>query len=106
MLAKINNHLARQSSRTGSEHISNPDAKQVNLEHVLPESNPATWRPAFASGVNPKDYVYRIGNLTLLGAKINRDAADKSFADKKTIALDNSSLKILSLIHISEPTRQ
>jgi len=94
MLAKINNHLARQSSRTGSEHISNPDAKQVNLEHVLPESNPATWRPAFASGVNPKDYVYRIGNLTLLGAKINRDAADKSFADKKTIALDNSSLKI------------
>ena len=46
------------------------------------------------SGVNPADYVYRIGNLTLLTAKINRDAANKSFSDKKKMALTGSSLKI------------
>jgi hypothetical protein len=94
ILAKINNHLAKQSSQTGAEHIANPDAKQVNLEHVLPESIPANWVTAFSGGVKADDYVYRIGNFTLLLSKVNRDAADKSFADKKAIALDSSTLKI------------
>ena len=72
-LASISNHLARQSSATGAEQIANPDAKEVNLEHVFPESNPASWRSAFSSGANPADYIYRIGNLTLLRTKVNRD---------------------------------
>lgn len=93
-LAKISNYLARQSGPTGGEQIANPNAKQVNLEHVLPESLPSSWRGAFSSGIKPEDYLYRIGNLTLLSAKINRSAADNSFADKKTIALDASNLKI------------
>jgi uncharacterized protein with ParB-like and HNH nuclease domain len=91
MLAKINNYLRNQS---GGEEIVNPDAKQVNLEHVLPQNFPSSWRAAFSSGVNPDDYVHRIGNLTLLNAKQNRLVADKSFSDKKSIALDGSTLKI------------
>jgi len=93
-LAKITNHLSRQSSPTGGELIANPDAREVNLEHVFPESNPASWHGAFSNTVNPADYIYRIGNLTLLRARINRDQADKSFGDKRRIGLDGSKLKI------------
>jgi uncharacterized protein with ParB-like and HNH nuclease domain len=93
-LAKISNYLAKQSSQSGAEQITNPDSREVNLEHVLPQSLPAGWRTAFSSGLNPADYVNRIGNLTLLTTKVNSDAADKSFSDKKSIALDKSSLKI------------
>ena len=93
-LAKITNQMARQASQGGAEQVANPDARQVNLEHVLPESNPSSWRPAFSKGANPADHIYRLGNLTLLLVKVNRDAADKSFADKKRLALDASKLKI------------
>jgi hypothetical protein len=91
-LAKINNHLDRQAG--GAEQIVDPDAKNVNLEHVLPQAVPAAWRSSFSADADPEDYVYRIGNLTLLNAKINRAAADKSFADKKTLALNGSKLAI------------
>lgn len=93
-LAKITNHLAKQSSPTGGEQVANPDARQVNLEHVFPESNPSAWRPDFSLGVDPADYIYRIGNLTLLLVKPNKLAADKSFGDKKKIALNASGLKV------------
>jgi hypothetical protein len=93
-LAKVTNHLARQSSPTGAEQVANPDARQVNLEHVFPESNPSAWREDFSPGVNPADYIYRIGNLTLLLVKPNKVAADKSFGDKKKIAFNGSGLKI------------
>jgi hypothetical protein len=94
ILSKITNHMARQASPTGGEQIANPDARQVNLEHVYPESKPASWGEDFSQTVNSADYVYRIGNLTLLLVKPNRNAADKSFADKKSIALDASNLKV------------
>lgn len=90
-LAKISNYLAGQS---GSEQIADPDAKNVNLEHVFPQDNPSSWRTDFSKGANPSDYIYRIGNLTLLRVKANRDAADKSFAEKKRLALSGSGLKI------------
>jgi uncharacterized protein with ParB-like and HNH nuclease domain len=99
ILAKISNYLAKQSSQTGAEHIVNPDSKQITLEHVLPQAVPASWAAHFSSGVNPDDFVYRIGNLTLLIAKVNRDAADKSFADKKAVALDASTLKVNQYFH-------
>jgi hypothetical protein len=93
-LARINNHLTRQASPSGGEIIANPDGKQANLEHVFPESDPASWHSAFSSSVKPSDYIYRIGNLTILKAKINREQADKSFKEKKAIGLDDSPLKI------------
>jgi hypothetical protein len=92
MRCKGLNHLARQTP--GAEEIVDPNAKKVNLEHVLPQSVPAAWHSDFSSGVDPEEYVYRVGNLTLLNAKINRGAADKSFADKKSLALGSSNLKI------------
>lgn len=93
-LTKISNHMSRQSTRTGSEQIVNPDAKQVNLEHVLPIGFSQNWHSTFSRGADPADYLYRIGNLTLLTAKINRDAADASFAEKQRLALSDSTLAI------------
>jgi hypothetical protein len=94
ILAKIANHSSKQASKVGGEQIVNPDEKQVTLEHVLPQSLGPAWRKDFSKGIKAEDYVYRLGNLTLLTAKINRDAADSSFAEKRQLALSDSALVI------------
>ena len=93
-LAKLTNFMSKQSGRAGSEKITNPDAKQVTLEHVLPQNPGNAWTSKFPNDVKPSDYIYRLGNLTLLTAKVNRECADASFAEKERIALNNSSLDI------------
>jgi hypothetical protein len=93
-LAKINNYMSQQSGRQGGEQVVHPDSKKVNLEHILPQSLPPVWRNYFTTGANPGDYVYRIGNLTLLKAKVNSDLSDASFPDKRSQALDNSPLPL------------
>jgi uncharacterized protein with ParB-like and HNH nuclease domain len=98
-LAKLNNHLWRNAGRQGGEQVVNPDAKQVNLEHVLPQSVPSTWKSHFTKGVNPLDYVSRIGNLTLLTKKVNSEVGDASFLDKQREALNNSALPINEIFH-------
>jgi hypothetical protein len=94
LLAKVSNHMSATASATGAELVTNPNAKSVTLEHVLPQSLPPAWTSQFPKGVSPSDYVHRIGNLTLLLKKPNSDAADKSFGDKRKSALDGSSLPI------------
>jgi uncharacterized protein with ParB-like and HNH nuclease domain len=93
-LARLNNFMSKQAQRGGDEQIANPDAKALTLEHVLPQSLPSSWTTSFAKNVTPGDFVYRIGNLTLLKAKVNREAADASFQDKQRIALSDSTLAI------------
>jgi uncharacterized protein with ParB-like and HNH nuclease domain len=93
ILAKINNHMSTRLGPQGKEQVVNPNAKQVNLEHILPQSLPLAWRSSFSQGVDIEDYVYRIGNLTLLTRKVNSDAGDTSFAEKK-ITLSNSTLPL------------
>jgi hypothetical protein len=93
-LAKLNNYMSRQSGRQGGEQIVNPDSKQVNLEHILPQSMPLIWKNYFTGGANPGDYVYRIGNLSLLAKKVNSDVADNSFLEKRHQALDSSPLPL------------
>ena len=94
ILSKIANHLSEQESSTGPEQIVNPDSKKVTLEHVLPQNPSGAWKTDFSRGADPKDYIYRLGNLTLLTQKINREAADKSFTEKQKLALNISSLAI------------
>lgn len=91
-LSRITNHLKKQAG--GAEEIVDPSAKNVNLEHVLPQDVPPSWHSDFSPDADPNDYVNRIGNLTLLNAKANHAAMDKSFIDKKRLALDPSRLKI------------
>lgn len=94
MLSKITNFMSQQAGNGGGEQIANPDAKQVTLEHVLPQNPSTGWRTAFQAGADPAEYVHRIGNLTLLSSKVNRQAANRSFAQKQKAALDISTLAI------------
>lgn len=93
-LQRLTNFMARVRTRTGAEQIANPDAKQVSLEHVLPQNPNSRWLLAFSKGIDPKDFIYRIGNLTLLTAKVNQDEINKSFDEKQRLALNDSTLAI------------
>lgn len=59
------------------------DVDPGTIEHILPEQPAPTWE-----GEWPIDrheaYVYRLGNLTLLEASINRDLGQADFATKRT----------------------
>ena len=55
------------------------DFNKVHIEHIMPENN-SKW------GVTEKDhtdYLWRLGNLTLLGANFNKRNSNKKFAEKK-----------------------
>jgi len=51
---------------------------KVSLEHVFPLNAGAEW----PNRKNLEPYVWRIGNLTVLGTKLNNDAKSKAFAVK------------------------
>ncbi|MDI9365073.1 MAG: DUF262 domain-containing HNH endonuclease family protein [Flavobacterium sp.] len=58
-----------------------------SIEHILPESFPDAWHDDFTEDEYERN-VFMIGNLTLLEAvKNNKDAADKTFIEKKDIYL-------------------
>lgn len=88
ILAKINNCIG------GGEAIPNPDVKEVNLEHILPQKPGPAWISSFSPGVDFSDYIWRIGNLTLLKTKYNLDAANASFQDKQRLAFSRSTLPL------------
>lgn len=60
------------------------NAKQLSVEHILPESPTEEWAQNF-QGVDMENYIYRVGNFTLLEANKNREADRKPFDEKKAI---------------------
>lgn len=55
------------------------------IEHILPENMDAHWSSLFSEEEHLR-MVYMLGNMTLLEPKLNnRQAGQKSFADKKTV---------------------
>lgn len=50
------------------------------IEHILPENSDENWGDFTFDQITRS--VYRIGNLTLLERKLNRDAGQKSFTEK------------------------
>lgn len=53
----------------------------ATIEHVLPENPTAAWDDAFAPE-RQKDFTYRLGNLLLLEAGINRACQNDTFTQK------------------------
>jgi hypothetical protein len=51
---------------------------RVNLEHIFPINAGGEW----PNRKNLAPYVWKIGNLTVLGTKLNNDAKNKGFAEK------------------------
>jgi hypothetical protein len=84
------NYLARYYLRAlekqakgepGPELVPNPNEEVVNLEHVLPENPGSGW--AHVDDEKAAAYHKRLGNLALLKAKINVEAGNDGFDDKK-----------------------
>lgn len=57
------------------------EADAGTIEHILPENPTAEWDVSFSAD-RQKDFIYRLGNLTLLEARLNRRIGNGLFADK------------------------
>lgn len=81
ILAKINDHLlANPSLRTQLDPFA------TDLEHILPKRHNRSWetgRRDFPGGADK--YVYRLGNMTLIAARLNRDLGNANFPAKKRV---------------------
>lgn len=68
-----------------------PESDLFTIEHILPENADDTWGEFSFEEINRS--VYRIGNLTLLEKKLNREADQKPYVEKiKLFEQSNSEL--------------
>ena len=62
----------------------NFEDETATIEHILPENPSLEWEPAF-SLEEQENYIYRLGNLTLLESAKNNDCGSKPFEEKQVI---------------------
>ena len=74
------------------ELILNEEAKEVNLEHILPQ-RPSNGEWIEFSSDEASAYAYRLGNMTLLRREDNQKLGNGQWPEKKAI-LSNSELKL------------
>ena len=68
-----------------------PESDLFTIEHILPENADDTWGNFTFEEINRS--VYRMGNLTLLERKLNREAGQKGYVEKIVLfARSNSEL--------------
>ncbi|MFJ7557860.1 DUF262 domain-containing protein [Bacillus thuringiensis] len=85
-----------------SEIKVNGDTQYVNLEHILPQTPKpdSKWRDTFSEDII-EDYIYNIGNFTLLLGKKNISLGNKEYSEKR-VALQKSDIKQNKLIAENE----
>src|SRR5215213_996900 len=77
IIARINTRLG-----TGETRVESPN--RVHVEHILPQNPRATvLTESFVSMEEAAQLVPRIGNLTLLSGRKNREASNKPFSSKR-----------------------
>ena len=72
--------------RIVSKHCESVDwsNKDVHIEHIMPQKPAGQWKPIYDNDqLEYKEYLNRLGNLTILMDKINIGASNKDFNDKK-----------------------
>ena len=57
------------------------EADAGTIEHILPENPAADWEAQFSLD-RQKDFIYRLGNLTLLEARLNRQVGNATYGEK------------------------
>ncbi|AZR74941.1 hypothetical protein BBF96_13815 [Anoxybacter fermentans] len=76
----------------------------ITIEHILPENPTDEWFEIFSSE-EVENYVYRIGNLTLLEDCKNRDIGNSIFNEKKKIYA-TSKFEMTNKINFDEWSRE
>ncbi|MEB3181966.1 MAG: DUF262 domain-containing HNH endonuclease family protein [Nostocaceae cyanobacterium] len=76
----------------GKELVANPNGNDVNLEHILPQKPNENWLVNFSKKTDAREYIYRLGNMTLLDSTLNRKIGNTSFPDKCAAAFSKSKL--------------
>lgn len=71
------------------------NSPKLSIEHILPEKPTEEWNKIFDN--QAENYIYRIGNYTLLDSKQNKDCSRKSFDEKKQV-YNNSPYEITKYI--------
>ncbi|KAB2755671.1 DUF262 domain-containing protein [Brucella anthropi] len=69
------------AQRTGNPYVAPP--AEITIEHILPESPNGNW-PQFTDAAAAAE-VFRIGNMTLLEAQLNRDAGNREYQLKRDV---------------------
>ena len=76
ILFALENHL----NQTDIDYEESP----ATIEHILPENADLEWSLEFPIAIQ-ENYIYRLGNYTLLEEDKNRDCGTKDFSEKKDI---------------------
>lgn len=63
---------------------------KANLEHIFPQNAGAAWSNKDAL----EPYIWHIGNLSILGERLNRNAKNKGFSDKCTHYYSKSEIEM------------
>jgi uncharacterized protein with ParB-like and HNH nuclease domain len=75
ILTKIENQLTEKDNDFNDANFT--------IEHILPEKFDENWNQEFNS--EAENFVYRLGNYTLLESKKNNQCANKTFSEKNNI---------------------
>jgi hypothetical protein len=73
------------------EHVVNDDSTIITLEHILPENPEGKWNV----GKTVAESIFRrLGNMVLLRASVNSTVGNSSFADKKKVYKQSSTMEL------------
>ncbi len=81
---KVIKYLLCRLETDAAGSICDWETDPATIEHVLPENPSSQWDESF-SPERQKDFIYRLGNLMLLEASINRGCQNASFEEKQNL---------------------
>ena len=80
-----------ENQNSGTDY--QPEDATSTIEHILPENPGSIWESSFPSADQP-EFIYRVGNYTLLEASINHKLSNEIDFDEKLEAYKNSNFQI------------
>ncbi len=81
--AKIVRYILRKLEKQMGGAEFDEDSPHYSIEHVLPQSPQAGWE-AF-SDRDMEDFVYRLGNMTMLETGLNRNLGNQPYSAKRAV---------------------
>ena len=80
---KVVRYLLFEIEKQRSGQMFDAESATYNLEHILPENPSEDWD--YIDEAKQNRLIYRLGNMTPLETKLNRDVGNASYAGKKAV---------------------